>query len=323
MYKDMLLLAGCAFVLSLILGFLLIPVLRRIKAGQTERDDGPKSHQAKTGTPIMGGLIFLIAATAVALFTFKDYPDTLPVLLLTWGFAAVGFIDDFIKAVLKRSMGLRAWQKMLLQICVSLAFVLFLYFKPDYAFEAYIPFAGAKKVSAGVFAVPAAVFIIVGTVNGSNFTDGVDGLESSVTVWIMAFFAVASVLSLKNVTSLPVIFIGALAGFLVFNTNKAKVFMGDTGSLALGGLVSGLAYMLHLELYIPIIALIYFAEVLSVILQVLYFKATHGKRIFKMAPIHHHFELSGWSEAKVVYIFSLVTALLCAFSLALLPFWSN
>ena len=220
-------------------------------------------------------------------------------------------------------MGLRAWQKMLLQICVALAFVLFLYFKSDYTFEALIPFMGTKAVNIGVFAIPAALFIIVGTVNGSNFTDGVDGLESSVTLWILAFFAAASVLSVKNVTALPVIFIGALAGFLVFNTNKAKVFMGDTGSLALGGLVSGLAFMLHLELYIPIIALIYFAEVLSVILQVLYFKATHGKRIFRMAPIHHHFELGGWSEAKVVYIFSLITAFLSALSLAVLPFWSN
>ncbi len=311
-------LAGlAAFVVAVVCGKLIIPVLIRIKAGQTEREDGPQSHLKKTGTPTMGGFIFLIAATGVMIyFAVKDI-SVLPVLLLTWAFAGVGFIDDFIKVVLKRSEGLTPLQKMGLQIVVALAFVLFLYFNKNYDFLPYIPFAGGMTVSVGIFAVPIAVFIIVGTVNGSNFTDGVDGLEASVTIAILAFYLLVSFVRGDNtVMGITSVFIGALFGFLVFNVNKAKVFMGDTGSLALGGLVAGLAYMLHMELYIPIIALIYFAEVLSVIIQVLYFKATHGKRIFRMAPIHHHYELGGWSETKVVYMFTIVTVILSAVAFA-------
>ncbi|MCR5279755.1 MAG: phospho-N-acetylmuramoyl-pentapeptide-transferase [Lachnospiraceae bacterium] len=306
-------LAGFAgFIISVIAGHFLIPVLQRIKAGQTEREDGPKSHLAKTGTPTMGGFIFLISATLVCAFFAVKETSIIPVILLTWAFAGVGFIDDFIKVVLKRSEGLSAKQKMALQIVVALAFVLWLNFGAGYEFLPLIPFAGGKTVSVGIWSVPIAVFIIVGTVNGSNFTDGVDGLEASVTIAIIGFFLLVSVVAhITSVTAVSVGFIGALCGFLVFNVNKARVFMGDTGSLALGGLVSGLALMLHMELYLPIIALIYFAEVLSVIIQVLYFKATHGKRIFRMAPIHHHFELGGWSETKVVYIFTIVTVILC------------
>lgn len=306
-----------SFALAVILGKVLIPVLRRIKAGQTEREDGPKSHLNKTGTPTMGGFIFLIAATLVSLFFVIGDIKMLPALLLTWGFAGVGFIDDFIKVILKRSEGLTPLQKIILQTAVALAFVLWLYFGGDYEFLPLIPLAGGKTVSAGLFAIPVAVFIIVGTVNGSNFTDGVDGLEASVTIAILSFFLLASIVRGEStVTASSTVFIGALLGFLVFNVNKAKVFMGDTGSLALGGLVSGLAFALHMELYIPVIALIYFAEVLSVIIQVLYFKATHGKRIFRMAPIHHHYELGGWSETKVVYMFTTVTVILSALAFA-------
>lgn len=312
--STMYILAGlAAFILAVIAGRLIIPVLIRIKAGQTEREDGPQSHLKKTGTPTMGGFIFLIAACLVMIyFVIKDV-SLLPVLLLTLAFAGVGFIDDFIKVVLKRSEGLTPIQKMTLQIFVALAFVLWLRFDPNYEFAALIPFLGGKTVSVGWFTIPVAVFIIVGTVNGSNFTDGVDGLEASVTIAILSFFLVVAIVSGNgSVKDITVVFIGALLGFLVFNVNKAKVFMGDTGSLALGGLVAGLSYMLHMELYLPIIALIYFAEVLSVIIQVLYFKATHGKRIFRMAPIHHHYELGGWSETKVVYMFTLVTVILSA-----------
>ncbi len=313
-------LAGLAgFALSVILGYIIIPVLRRIKAGQTERADGPQSHLNKTGTPTMGGFIFLLSATLVTVcFIFKD-PGLLPLLVFVWVFAGIGFIDDFLKVVLKRSDGLLAWQKLLLQVVAALAYVLWLYFAVGLDFTLFIPFTGSSTVNLGIWTIPIIVFIIVGTVNGSNFTDGVDGLEASVTIAILAFFLMESVSSFYTggivITS---VFIGALCGFLVFNVNKAKVFMGDTGSLALGALVSGLAVTFSLEFFLPIIAFIYFAEVLSVIIQVLYFKATHGKRIFRMAPLHHHYELGGWSETKVVYMFTVITVILCVIAYAFL-----
>lgn len=319
--KFELIIAGVsAFVLSIILGPVVLPVLRRIKAGQTVRDDGPESHLKKNGTPTMGAFIFLIAGGIVCLFIGGRYSEIVPAIVLMYGFAVIGFIDDFIKVVLKRSMGLRAWQKMLLQIILSVVFCVCLNrIFPD-PFYAYIPFAGSKVVDFGFFNIPVAVFIIVGTVNGSNFTDGVDGLATSVTLGILTFFTVSAIgLERAGLAMLPAVFTGALLGYLMFNVNKALVFMGDTGSLALGGLVAGLAYSLHLQLYLPIIALIYFAEVLSVIMQVLYFKATHGKRIFRMAPIHHHFELGGWTEAKVVAVFTTVTLVLSAVALLFVP----
>lgn len=308
-----------AFALSILLGPIIIPLLRRIKAGQTERDDGPKEHLKKNGTPTMGAFIFLISAGIVSAFFIKDCPKIVPVLLLTLGFMAVGFIDDFIKVVLKRSMGLRAWQKFSLQIVVALVFALYINCGGVFSFDAYVPFAGDKTVNFEWFNIPLCIFIIVGTVNGSNFTDGVDGLETTVTAAILTFLFVCALGLESGMEVLPVIFVGALLGFLMFNVNKAKVFMGDTGSLALGGLVAGLSYALSLELYLPFFAIIYFAEVLSVIIQVLYFKATHGKRFFKMAPIHHHFELSGFSEAKVVAVFATVTVMICAFMLIFIP----
>lgn len=319
MKTTLIIAALAAFALSLILGPIVIPVLRRVKAGQTERDDGPESHLKKTGTPTMGAFIFLISAIIVTAVCAFKYPSVIPVMLLTLGFAIVGFIDDFIKVVLKRSEGLTPKQKMALQLVVALAFVAYLYFFADYSFDAFVPFAGNHTVNFKWFSIPLAVFIIVGTVNGSNFTDGVDGLETSVTAALCAFFVTVAIGLKSDIAVLPAIFLGALLGYLMFNVNKALVFMGDTGSLALGGLISGLAYALHLELYLPIIALIYFVEVLSVIIQVGYFKLTHGKRIFRMAPIHHHFELGGWSEAKVVAVFSTVTIALCTIALLFIP----
>lgn len=316
--KNELILAGvAAFIISIILGPLVLPVLRRIKAGQTVRDDGPESHLKKNGTPTMGAFIFLISGVAVSLFMAGRYSDILPVVILTIGFAVIGFIDDFIKVVLKRSMGLRAWQKMALQIVLSGVFA---WYMGGNAFDAYVPFAGDMTVNFGIFSIPVAIFIIVGTVNGSNFTDGVDGLATSVTTAILTFFLVAAIgLEKGGMAVVSAVFAGALLGYLMFNVNKALVFMGDTGSLALGGLVSGIAFALHLQLYLPLIALIYFAEVLSVIIQVLYFKATHGKRIFRMAPIHHHFELGGWTEAKVVAVFTTVTLVIGAIALIFVP----
>ncbi len=311
--------ALAAFSLSIILGPIIIPILRKVKAGQTERTDGPKSHLQKTGTPAMGAFIYLISALVVEMFFFKTNPEILPVVLLTAGFAVIGFIDDFIKIVLKRSDGLLVWQKLILQVALAAGFAIFLQTSNAYSFAGYVPFMGNKLVDFGVLNIPVTIFIIVGTVNGSNFTDGVDGLETSVTSAILAVLFVAALGMESKVAILPAIFIGALLGFLMFNVNKAKVFMGDTGSLALGGLVTGLAYVLHLQLYLPIICLIYFMEVLSVIIQVLYFKATHGKRIFRMAPIHHHFELGGWTEAKVVAVFTTITIVLGAIAIIFLP----
>lgn len=308
-----------AFLLSIILGPVILPILRRIKAGQTVRADGPEAHLKKNGTPVMGAFIYLIAALIVELFFVKSNPEIVPVILLTAGFGVIGFVDDFIKVVLKRSDGLLVWQKLILQVLLAIGFSVYIQTSNAYSFAGYVPFMGDKLVDFGVMNIPIAVFIIVGTVNGSNFTDGVDGLETSVTTAILTVLFVVAVGMESGVAVLPAIFIGALLGFLMFNVNKAMVFMGDTGSLALGGLVTGLAYVLHLQLYLPIICFIYFAEVLSVIMQVLYFKATHGKRIFRMTPIHHHFELGGWTEAKVVAVFTTITLVLGAIAIIFIP----
>lgn len=320
MNTDILIIAAlAAFGLCILTGPFILPVLRKIKASQTERDDGPQSHLKKAGTPTMGAFIYLIAAVIVFFFVKKDYPSIIPVMLLTLAFSVIGFLDDFLKVILRRSDGLLAWQKFGLQIIVAAVFAVYINISGISGFDALIPFAGGKTVNFGWFNIPLCIFIIVGTVNGSNFTDGVDGLEASVTAVLMGFFVFAALKMNSDIAVLPAIFAGALLGFLMFNVNKALVFMGDTGSLALGGLVVGLSYYLHLELYLPIFALIYFAEVLSVIIQVLYFKATHGKRFFRMAPIHHHFELGGWTEAKVVAVFSTVTLVLCLISYLFLP----
>lgn len=319
MKSTILIAALSAFLLSIVLGPVVLPVLRRIKAGQTVRDDGPQTHLKKNGTPVMGAFIYLIASTIVMLFFVKDCPEILPIYFLTIAFGVIGFIDDFLKVVLKRADGLRVWQKLVLQLIVSGVFCYYMVVSESWSFDAFVPFMGDKTVNFGVLAIPVTIFIIVGTVNGSNFTDGVDGLETTVTSAIMTFFLVTAIGLKSEVAVLPAIFLGALLGFLMFNVNKAMVFMGDTGSLALGGLVAGLSIKLHLQLYLPIFALIYFVEVLSVIIQVTYFKLTHGKRIFRMTPIHHHFELGGWTEAKVVAVFATVTAVLCAVSLLCIP----
>ncbi len=239
----------------------------------------------------------------------------IPVLILTVGFGAVGFIDDYIKVVLKRSMGLRAWQKMLLQILIACVFAWYITSVHGISLSMKVPFVSGVTLDFGILNIPIFLFIVVATVNGTNFTDGVDGLSSCVTVAVALFFTIAALLLGADVAPAGSAMIGALLGFLIFNAYPAKIFMGDTGSLALGGFVAGMAYMLQLPLFIPIVGFIYMIEVISVILQVGYFKATHGKRIFRMAPIHHHFELGGWSEVRVVAVFTIVTVLLCAMAL--------
>ena len=307
--NDIILPVLIAFGISVVLSPIVIPFLKKLKFGQFVRDDGPESHLKKSGTPTMGGLIILFSIVITSLFYAKDYPQIIPVLFSTLGFGLVGFLDDYIKVVMKRSLGLRAWQKMLGQIIITAIFAYYIYAHTDLGTQMLIPFTG-KMVDIGWLYYPLMFFVMLGTVNGANFTDGLDGLASSVTVLIATFFTVVAISAGSGVAPITCATVGSLLGFLVYNVYPARVFMGDTGSLALGGFVASTAYVLRMPLIILIVAFIYFAEVLSVIIQVLYFKKT-GKRVFKMAPIHHHFELSGWPETKVVAIFSIVTAILC------------
>ena len=289
--------------------------LKKLKFGQYVRDDGPQSHLKKTGTPTMGGVIILITIVIVSLFYLEDFPYILPILFCTVGFGIIGFLDDYIKVVMKRSEGLSPFQKLLGQIMVTAIFGYYLVNYTNVGTTMLIPFTGGFEsgqfLEVSYLFIPILFFVTLGTVNGVNFTDGLDGLASSITLLVATFFAVVAIGINSGVAPITCIVAGSLLGFLVYNVYPARVFMGDTGSLALGGFVVSTAYMLEIPLFIPIVGFIYFVEVLSVIIQVLYFKISGGKRIFKMAPLHHHFELSGWSETKVVAIFSIITTILC------------
>ncbi len=304
-----------SFAISVMLGPLVIPFLRRLKVGQTERTEGPESHLKKNGTPTMGGILFLVSVVVTSLLFVKEYPKIVPILFLTLGFGLIGFLDDYIKVVLKRSMGLRAWQKFALQIVVTGVFLFYLQHYTDVSLAMKVPFMDGVYLDFGWANIPIFFFIVIGVVNGTNFTDGLDGLASSVTVLVATFFTVVAIGTNSGIEPITCAVVGALLGFLLFNVHPASVFMGDTGSLALGGFVAATAYMMQMPIYIAIVGFIYLLEVVSVILQVSYFKMTGGKRIFKMAPIHHHFELCGWSETRVVAVFSIVTALLCLVAL--------
>lgn len=300
-----------SFAISALLGPVVIPFLRRLKVGQTVRGEGPQAHLKKNGTPTMGGILIMIAVVITSLLYVKDFPKIIPILFLTLGFGLIGFVDDYIKVVMKRSEGLKPWQKMLGQFVVAGIFAYYLTNYTDVSLAMKIPFLADRYVDFGIFNIPVLLFIVIGTANGTNFTDGLDGLASSVTVIVATFFTVVAIGTGSGIEPITCAVVGALLGFLLFNVYPASVFMGDTGSLALGGFVAATAYMLQMPLFIPIVGFIYLAEVLSDIIQVSYFKMTGGKRIFKMAPIHHHFELCGWSETRVVTVFSIVTALLC------------
>ena len=304
-----------SFVISVILGPIIIPFLRKLKMGQTERVEGVQSHLKKAGTPTMGGIIFLIASVVTSLFDVKDYPKVIPVVFLTLGFGIIGFLDDYLKVVLRRSDGLLPWQKFSLQVVVTAVFTYYLVNYTDVNLSMRIPFWTDHYLNIGWLAIPVLFFAVIGTVNGVNFTDGLDGLASSVTLIVAVFFTVVSIGTKSGIEPITCAVVGGLMGFLLFNVYPAKVFMGDTGSLALGGFVAGAAYMMQMPLFILLVGLIYLVEVLSVIIQVTYFKKTHGKRIFKMAPIHHHFELCGWSETRVVAVFSIITAVMCLIAL--------
>ena len=304
-----------SFALSVIMGPFVIPFLRRLKMGQTERVDGVQSHLKQAGTPTMGGVMILGSVVITSLFYVKDYPKIIPVLFLTVGFGLIGFLDDYLKVVMKRSDGLFPKQKMALQIVVTAIFAYYVVKIAKIPLTMLIPFSGGKYLDIGWLAVPLLFIAVIGTVNGTNFTDGLDGLASSVTVLVATFFTVVAVGTKSGIEPITCAVVGALLGFLLFNVYPASVFMGDTGSLALGGFVAGAAYMMQMPLFIIIVGLIYLVEVASVIIQVTYFKKTGGKRIFKMAPIHHHFELCGWSETRVVAVFSIITAILCLIAL--------
>lgn len=304
-----------SFALSAIMGPVIIPVLRNLKMGQTEREEGVKEHLKKAGTPTMGGVIILLSILITSLLYIRSNPQIIPVLFVTIGFGLIGFLDDYLKVVMKRSDGLFPKQKMALQIVVTAIFAYYLVKVAGISLKMLVPFSGGRYLDLGWLAIPVLFFAVIGTVNGVNFTDGLDGLASSVTVLVATFFTVVAIGTKSGIEPVTGAVVGALLGFLLFNVYPASVFMGDTGSLALGGFVASAAYMLQMPLFIIIVGLIYLAEVLSVIIQVTYFKKTGGKRIFKMAPIHHHFELCGWSETRVVAVFSIITALLCMVAL--------
>ena len=304
-----------SFALCVVMGPVIIPILRRLKMGQTEREDGVKSHLKKAGTPTMGGVIILLSIVITSVFYIKEYPKILPILFVTLGFGLIGFLDDYLKVVMRRSDGLYPKQKMALQIVVTAIFAFYILKFTDVSLAMLLPFSGGKYLNIGWLAVPVMFIAVIGTVNGVNFTDGLDGLASSVTVLVATFFTVVAIGTKSGISPITCAVVGALLGFLLFNVYPASVFMGDTGSLALGGFVASTAYMLQMPIFIIIVGLVNLVEVVSVMIQVTYFKKTGGKRFFKMAPIHHHFELCGWSETKVVAVFSIITAILCLIAL--------
>ncbi len=313
-----------AFIVSIIMGFIIIPILKKRKVGQIERDDGPQSHLKKQGTPTMGGIIIIITMIIVVIGTYTYLSingetdlahKLLPILVLTIGFGLIGFIDDFKKLVLKNTEGLKPSYKMIGLLIISVAYVIYLVYGLKIETQTYIPIIKTYMNMPVFIYIPFAILVILGTTNAVNLTDGIDGLSSSVCAIIITCLAIIGIrLQLYEVSIFASVVIGAVLGFLMFNIHPAKVFMGDTGSLMLGGVISGLALYLEMPLLLLIIALIPVLETISVMIQVAYFKKT-GKRFFKMAPLHHHFELSGWKENKVVVVFSVATLLLCIIGL--------
>lgn len=313
-----------SFFITIVLAIMIIPILRKLKVGQMERNDGPQSHLKKQGTPTMGGIIMMIAIVICVVGTYIyciyqgniDIANNLiPMLCLAIGFGIVGFVDDFKKLNKKNTEGLKPSYKMLGLILISVVYVLLAINISKIGTETYIPFLKTYINVPMLAYIPFAVLVILATTNAVNLTDGIDGLSSSVCTIIITFLTIIGIIfDVKEVIIFGSIMIGTILGFLMFNLHPAKIFMGDTGSLFLGGVISVLALYLRVPLILPLIALIPVLETLSVIIQVAYFKKT-GNRIFKMAPLHHHFELSGWKESKVVIIFGLITLVLCIIGL--------
>ena len=308
-----------SFVITIITSLAIIPILKKLKVGQMERTEGPQSHLGKQGTPTMGGIIMILVITVLTGFLCYDYikdnqssvaKNLIPIAAVSIGFGLVGFIDDFKKLVLKNTEGLKPLYKMIGLLIFSVAFVLYITKVLNIGTETYIPFIKTYFTLPVWLYIPFAILVLLGTSNAVNLTDGIDGLATSVTALILTCLTVIGIIfNIKEIVVFGSITIGTCLGFLLFNLNPAKIFMGDTGSLMLGGAVAGMALYLKMPLLLLIIALVPVIETISVIIQVRYFKKT-GNRIFKMTPIHHHFELSGWNENKIVSIFSIITLML-------------
>ncbi len=300
-----------SFIISLILGPIIIPILKRLKAGQSIREDGPQSHLSKSGTPTMGGIIFLTALLITVFSSGIVNTDTIVLVASTLGFGLIGFIDDYIKIIKKRNLGLRAYQKLLGQVILAIILAVYQSNTSEVGTKVIIPFLKSQYLDLGLLYIPFIVFVVVGTVNSVNLTDGLDGLASGVSIIVLSFFSLIALTSgADSISIFSASLTGACLGFLIHNAYPAKVFMGDTGSLALGGAISAIAILLNMTLFLPIVGGIFFIETLSVIIQVASFKMT-GKRVFLMSPLHHHYEQKGWKETKIVGIFWLITAVLC------------
>ena len=313
-----------SFIATVILSIFIIPILKRFKIGQIEREEGPESHYNKKGTPTMGGIIIalgiIIGTIGGYLYYSMKEPEIgkriLPLLYITIGFGLIGFIDDFKKLVLKNTKGLKPYYKILGLLIISVSFTLYLLKGINLGTDTFIPFIKQYVLLSGGIYIPFAILVMLATTNAVNLTDGIDGLSTSISAIITTCLTViAIILDVKEIVVFGSIIVGACLGFLIFNLNTAKVFMGDTGSLLLGGTISAMALYLKMPLILLIIAAVPVIETISVILQVAYFKVTKGRRLLKMAPIHHHFELSGWKENKVVSVFCIFTLMLCIIGL--------
>lgn len=300
-----------AFLISLFLGPIIIPILKKLRVGQSIREEGPKSHLSKSGTPTMGGIVIIIALILTVLSSGLINNDTIVLIAATLGFGFIGFIDDYIKIIKRRNLGLKAYQKLLGQIILAIILALYQSNTSEVGTKVIIPFLKSQYLDLGIAYIPFIVFVVVGTVNSVNLTDGLDGLASGVSVIVLSFFSLIALhTGADSVSIFSAALTGACLGFLIHNAHPAKIIMGDTGSLALGGAISGIAILLNLPLFLPIVGGIFFIETLSVIIQVASFKLT-GKRVFLMSPLHHHFELKGWKETKVVGVFWIITVILC------------
>ncbi|MCR2042895.1 phospho-N-acetylmuramoyl-pentapeptide-transferase [Anaerosalibacter massiliensis] len=315
-YTDTIRTIVISFIITVILGPILIPVLRKMKIGQSIREEGPKTHYKKSGTPTMGGIIMVIGLLITILTSGMLNSDMYILLLSTFGFGLIGFIDDFIKVVKKRSLGLKPYQKLIGQFVLAALLAIYQSNTSMLGTKIIIPFVSNKYLDLGMLYIPFITFVVVGTVNSVNLTDGLDGLATGVTLIVLSFFGLVSLnWGMDSLSVFASALTGACLGFLVYNAYPAKIFMGDTGSMALGGAVSALAVLLNLPLIIPIVGGIYFVEALSVIIQVTSYKLT-GKRVFLMSPLHHHFEQKGWSETRVVAVFWITTVILCLIGVA-------
>lgn len=315
-----------SFIISIITGLIVLPILKRLKVSQIERTDGPQSHLKKQGTPTMGGIIMIITLIILTLISFVKYHNTnpqilynlIPLVLVSIGFGLIGFIDDFKKLVLKNTDGLKPMYKMIGLLLISVSFIIYLVMIKKMGTETLIPIFKTYINMPILVYIPFIIFVMLGTTNAVNLTDGVDGLATGVTTIIIATLTVIGIFyGVTEIVIIGSIICGANMGFLIFNMHPAKVFMGDTGSLMLGGVIASMAIYLKLPLLLIVIALVPVLETLSVMIQVAYFKKT-GKRVFKMTPIHHHFELSGWNENRVVIVFSMVTLVLCIIGLVMI-----